>query len=96
MHTQYQLEVYDISRQPNAIARFDSALPFIPMNVGDRFDDTGWERLNGVGRVASPEDPIRYKVHSIKHLIEQNPDGLRVKYCLNLEPHNGPSSPVWS
>ena len=96
MHTLYQLEVYDITGQPRAIARFDSPSPFIPMNVGDRFDDTGWDRLNGVGRVATPENPARYKVHSVKHSIEQNPEGLRVRYCLNLEPHTGPSSPVWS
>ena len=96
MTTQYQLEIFDISGKPNAIARINSAMPFIPMNVGDRFDDTGWDRLEGVGRVASPEKPIRYKVHSIKHLIEQNPEGLMVKYCLNLKPHKGPASPVWN
>lgn len=96
MQTQYHLEIYDISGQPKAIARFASASPFIPMNVGDRFDDTGWERLDGMGRLATPEEPIRYKVHSIKHLIENKPEGLQVMYCLNLEPHNGPSSPVWN
>jgi hypothetical protein len=34
-------------------------------------------------------------VHSIKHLIEESPDGLLIKYCLNLQPYHGPSSPVW-
>ena len=96
MNTQYQLEIYDVSRQQKAIALIDSPLPFIPMNVGDRFYDTGWERLDGIGRLASPEQPIRYKVHSAKHLIEQNFEGFLVKYCLNLEPHKGRSSPVWN
>jgi hypothetical protein len=92
MNTQYYPEIYDISGQQKAVVRIDSSSPFIPKNVGDRFDDTGWERPNGIGRVVSPEDPIRFLVHSAKHLTEQNPDGQLVKYCLNLEPNKRPSS----
>ena len=77
------------------MARFESATPFTTVHVGDRFDDTGWNRLNGVGVIAGSESPIRYTVHSIKHLIEQHADKLVIRYCLNLQPHCGPSSPVW-
>ena len=65
------------------------------VNIGDRFDDTGWERLDGIGIIASPEQPRRYKVDSVKHLILPNEDWLIVKYCLNLEPYAGSSSPPW-
>jgi hypothetical protein len=34
-------------------------------------------------------------VHSIKHLIYQSGSEVVVKYCLNLSPFSGPSSPVW-
>ncbi len=95
MHTEYILELYDTSGEHKPIARFQSLTPFIAVNVGDRFDDTGWARLNGVGIIASSKQPKRYTVHSIKHVILQGVDGLILKYCLNLEPHAGPSSPIW-
>lgn len=93
--TTYIIELCDTSGGHKPIARFESSTSFISVNVGDRFDDTGWDRLDGVGVVASIEKPKRYTVHSIKHLIIPNADELTVKYCLNLEPFLGPSSPVW-
>lgn len=95
METKYTLELCDTSGQHKAIARFESNTPFMAVNIGDRFDDVGWERLDGVGKVASPEKPKRYVVHSIKHIVIAEAGILRVKYCLNLEPFAGPSSPVW-
>jgi hypothetical protein len=95
VHPTYILELCDIAGEHRPVARFESCNAFTSVNIGDRFDDTGWERLDGVGRIASPEKPKQYKVHSIKHLIIPSADGLIVKYCLNLEPFHGDSSPVW-
>lgn len=95
MRTEYILELCDTSAEHKPIARFQSSTPFMAVHAGDRFDDTGWERLDGVGVIASLEQPRRYTVHSVKHLILPSVDRLIVKYCLNLEPYTGPSSPVW-
>jgi hypothetical protein len=89
------MELCDTSGEHKPVARFESSTPFISVNVGDRFDDTGWERLEGVGVIASTEKPKHYTVHSIKHLIIPNADRLIVKYCPNLEPFLGSSSPAW-
>ena len=94
-HSEYHLILFDTSAVPRAVAEFVSLSPFHAVHVGDRFDDTGWERLDGVGVIASPEDPIRYTVHSIKHLVSNRGNTAVVSYCLNLQPHEGPSSPVW-
>lgn len=95
MRTEYILELCDASGEHKPIARFQSSAPFMAVHAGDRFDDTGWERLDGVGVIASLEQPRRYSVHSVKHLILPSADRLIVKYCLNLEPYTGPRSPVW-
>lgn len=93
--TKYVLEVLDTSKEHRAVARFISETPFHSVHVGERFDDTGWERLDGSGRIGSPEKPVRYVVHSVKHLVEETDEGLVVRYCVNLEPYDGPRSPVW-
>jgi len=95
MHTEDILELCDTSGEHKPVVRFKSSTPFIAVNIGDHFDDTGWERLDGVGIIASLEHPKRYTVHSIKHLIVPSVDKLVMKYCLNLKPYIGPSSPVW-
>ncbi|KXK49572.1 MULTISPECIES: hypothetical protein [Nitrosomonas] len=95
MGTKYVLELCDTSGQHKPIARFESNTPFTAASVGERFDDIGWERLDGGGKIASPSDPKRYTVHSIKHLVIVEEGALVVKYCLNLEPFSGPASPVW-
>lgn len=95
-HTQYILEILDTCGEHKPVARFTSASPFPACHVGDRFDDIGWDRLDGVGRIASPDHPLRYTVHSIKHVIVETDAGLIVRYCLNLEPFHGSPSPVWS
>ncbi|HWL51034.1 MAG TPA: hypothetical protein VNQ90_01265 [Chthoniobacteraceae bacterium] len=93
--TQYILHLCDVSGEHRAIARFTSPTPFHSFHVGERFDDTGWKRLDGVDRQASPEKPIRYTIHSIKHLVQENATGVIVEYCVNLQPYEGPPSPVW-
>ena len=95
MPTKYILELCDISGEHKPIACMESATPFTAVNIGDRFDDVGWDRLDGVGVISTMEHPRRYTVHSIKHLVFPSESGLVVKYCLNLEPYAGPSSPVW-
>lgn len=96
MSTKYILELCDTSGEHKPVARIESVSPFTAVNVGDRFDDIGWERLDGVGVIHSIENPKRYTVHSIKHLVLQSQGDLIIKYCLNLQPFSGPSSPVWS
>lgn len=93
--TEYHLILCDISGEHRPIAHFVSPTPFHSVRVGERFDDTGWERLDGARCLASPSRPIRYTVHSIKHLIEHKDGKVIVSYCLNLEPYDGPSSPIW-
>jgi len=93
--TQYRLLLFDITGEHRPVAKFVSSTPFHTVHVGERFDDTGWDRLNGIGIIASSEKPVRYTVHSIKHLISKENDVLIVSYCLNLEPYHGGSSPVW-
>lgn len=95
MPTKYILELCDTSSEHKPVARIESASPFTAVNIGDRFDDIGWERLDGVGVIYSLENPKRYTVHSIKHLVLQNKDDLIIKYCLNLQPFYGANSPVW-
>lgn len=84
MKTTCVLHLCDTSGGHRAIARFSSESPFHAFHVGDRFDDTGWNRLGGVGVVTSPVQPIRYTIHSIKHLVEDSESGLTVRYRLNL------------
>lgn len=96
MTTTYVLELCDTAGAHRPIARIESASPFIAVNVGDRFDDIGWERLDGIGVIHSAENPKRYTVHSIKHLLVQSKEKVLVKYCLNLQPYSGPASPAWN
>jgi len=94
--TRYELYLCDTSGEHKPIAKLESDTPFTAVSVGERFDDHGWERLDGVGKIASEEKPIRYTVHSIKHTVAEKDGELFVQYWLNLEPYNGPRSPVWS
>jgi len=95
MATKYILELCDTSGEHKPIARIESVSPFITVNIGDRFDDIGWKRLDGVGVIYSVKNPKRYTVHSIKHLVLKSQNKLIIKYCLNLQPFDGPGSPVW-
>lgn len=90
----YLLELCDTSGKHEAIAIFRADSPFPTVHVGDRFDDTGWARLDTDQR-ASPERPRRYTVHSIKHLVTEESGVITYRYLLNLSPFDGPSSPVW-
>lgn len=93
--TKYELYLCDVTGEHKPIAKFVSGTPFTAVSEGERFDDHGWDRLDGVGKIASEENPVRYVVHSIKHtLLEKNGD-LLVQYWLNLQPYEGPRSPAW-
>lgn len=91
----YELFLCDITGEHKPIVKFESETPFMPALVGERFDDHGWNRLDGVGIIASEKNPVRYMVHSIKHTIIERDGVLLVQYWLNLHPYEGPSSPAW-
>ncbi|WP_156499593.1 hypothetical protein, partial [Oleiphilus sp. HI0061] len=74
--TKYELYLCDTSGEHTPVAMFISNTPFLPVSVGERFDDHGWDRLDGVGRIASEQSPKRYIVHSIKHTILTKQDIL--------------------
>jgi len=93
--TKYELFLFDTSGEHKPVAYFESNTPFIAVSVGERFDDHGWDRLDDVGKIGTPENPKRYTVHSIKHTIVSRDDVLHVQYWLNLEPFEGPASPTW-
>ena len=93
--TKYELYLADVSGEHKPIVKFVSDIPFIPENIGDRFDDHGWDRLDGVGKIASKENPKRYTVHSIKHTVVQEEGVLLIQYWINLLPYEGPRSPAW-
>jgi len=95
MKSKYILYLCDVSGKHEPIAKFTSETPFHGFQIGDRLDDTGWNRLDGIGPIATSTAPIRYTVHSIKHLIEDSGDELLVQYYVNLEPYHGHASPIW-
>lgn len=95
MLTRYELYLFDTSAAHRAVAKFSSATPFPSVAVGDRFDDHGWDRCDGVGRIASETSPIRYLVHSKKHTLLEQDGVLRIQTWLNLSPYAGAKSPVW-
>jgi len=41
----------------------------MPVSNGERFDDHGWNHLDGIGKIASDETPKRYTIDSVKHTI---------------------------
>jgi hypothetical protein len=93
--TTYELYLCDVTTGHQPIAKFASDSPFITVSIGDRFDDHGWDRLQGVGIIASEENPKRYIVHSVKHTVVEKNGVLLVQYWLNLHPYKGPRSPAW-
>ena len=95
METEYHLFVCDISGEHEPVATFISNTPFPDVGVGERFDDCGWERLRGVGVIASEEDPIRYSVHSKKTVVRIEDGKNIIRTGLNLEPFSGDRSPAF-
>ena len=93
--TKYELYICDIAGEHKPIAKFESNAPFMTVSVGERFDDHGWERLDGVGEIATEENPKRYIVHSIKNTVVEKDGVLFIQYWLNLQPFEGPRSPAW-
>jgi hypothetical protein len=91
----YVLELCDTTglHRPNAVMR--SSSPFPAASVGDRFDDEGWSRSDPSDPPGAREEPRRYVVHSIKHVVVEEKDRILARYCLNLTPYLGPRSPIW-
>ncbi len=67
----------------------------MPLHVGERFDDHGWDRLDGVGKKGTPEEPIRYIVFATKHVVFELEGKMIYQFSVNLQPYSGPRSPVW-
>jgi hypothetical protein len=95
MMTKYELYLADVTGEHKPIVKFESDKPFMPVSIGERFDDHGWDRLDGVGKLASEENPRRYTVHSIKHTVVKKENILLIQYWVNLHPYEGPRSPAW-
>jgi len=93
--TKYELYLCDIAGDHKPIVKFESETPFHSVAIGDRFDDHGWNRLDGVGKISSKEKPMKYTIHSIKHTVVSNEQTLMVQLWLNLKPYSGSSSPAW-
>lgn len=66
----------------------------MPLKVGERFDDHGWNRLGGVGKIGSPEEPIRYLVFATKHVVFEEDGNMIYQFCADLQPYSGPRSPA--
>ena len=95
MKSEYHLFLCDTSCAHEPIVVFRSDTPFPAYLVGQRFDDHGWNRLRGVGVLASEDDPIRYTVHSVKSTIFVENGINQVQTFLNLEPFEGDRSPAF-
>lgn len=91
----YELIICDISGAHKPIAVFRSANSFMTLQVGERFDDHGWDRLDGVGKIGTPKEPIRYLVFATKHVVLEADGKLTYRYCVDLQPYSGPRSPAW-
>lgn len=93
--TKYQLYLCDISSEHKPMAKFEADTPFMPVSVGQRFDDHGWQRLDNAAVAGSEQQPKRYIVHSVKHTVYESKGILYIQYWINLNPYHGPGSPVW-
>jgi hypothetical protein len=69
--------------------------PFPPVSVVDCFDDEGWTRIESSDQPGTREQPRRYVVHSVKHILTEESERFVARYCLNLTPHGGSRSPEW-
>ncbi|WP_085899343.1 hypothetical protein [Kiloniella majae] len=95
MKSQYELYICDITGAHEPVALFISNTPFPNQQVGQRFDDHGWDRLRGVGKIASEQEPKRYTVHSIKTTLLTQKNINIFQTWLNLSPFHGKRSPVF-
>lgn len=95
MKSEYQLFVCDISGQHEPLTSFVSETPFPTVFEGQRFDDHGWQRLRGVGKIGSEEKPVRYVIHSIKTTIFVENKVNVIQTWLNLKPYKGDRSPAF-
>ena len=92
---EYCLELCDVAGEHRPIAIFRSSTPFPSVAVGERFDDEGWPRLDASQIKGTPAKPVRYIVHSIKHVIMEDDEKITARYCLNLRSYAGDRSPIW-
>ncbi len=95
MKSQYELYICDTSGAHEPITMFISATPFPTLQPGQRFDDHGWDRLRGIGKLASEQDPIRYTVHSLKTTILVEGEVNIIQAWVNVEPYTGDRSPAF-
>lgn len=95
MKSEYQLLVCDTSGEHEPVAVFVSDTPFPSLIIGQRFDDHGWDRLRGVGVIASEEEPIRYTIHSIKTTIFTEGQRNIIQTGVNLDSYSGDRSPAF-
>ncbi len=89
------LELCDTAGEHRPVAAMHASAPFPPVSVGDRFDDDGWTRIELSDRPGTREQPRRYVVHSVKHILTEESERFVARYCLNLTPHGGSRSPIW-
>lgn len=95
MKSEYQLFFCDVSGDHEPVVSFVSETPFSTLHVGQRVDDHGWERLSGVGVLASEGEPIRYTVHSLKSSIYVKDGKNIIQSWVNLTPYIGDRSPAF-
>lgn len=94
----YVLELCDTTSEHRPVAVMHASTP---VSFDDRFDDEGWTRIGSSDRPGKREQPRRYVVHAVKHILTEESwlteeSGRFVaRYCLNLTPHGGSRSPVW-
>lgn len=50
----YELILCDISGEHKPVAILRSERPFMPLQVGERFDGHGWDCLDDVGKIGTP------------------------------------------
>lgn len=95
MKSEYQLFFCDISGNHEPVTSFVADSPFPVFLIGQRVDDHGWNRLRGVGVIASEDNPIRYIVHSIKSVIFVEENKNIIQSWVNIAPYSGDRSPAF-
>lgn len=95
MRSEYQLFFCDTSGAHEPVVSFESDTPFPTLFIGQRVDDHGWNRLRGVGVLASEANPIRYTVHSLKSVVFVGNGKNVIQSWVNLERYSGERSPAF-
>ena len=85
-----EITICDISGEHQSIATFRPESPFMPLHVRGRFDDHVWDRFDGVGKIATPESPIRCLVFATAHIVFHSDGETVYQFCVDLQPDTGP------